>query len=184
MMHSLVTKRLELKPMEEKDWSFIASLFSHPILHQFEQGELPTTTKIREQFDRALAKSDLLPLDGGIWFIIQTMDHQAIGQLKLTCNWSETQEWELGYALSPEHWGKGFAYEAADAALNWAFEELKVHKILAIINAENKRSVALARKIGMIEEAHLREARIIQGQYYDEKVFAMLVSDLARSRSK
>ncbi len=184
MMHSLATKRLVLNPLEEKDWTFILSLFSLPIVHQFEQGELPSETKIREQFDRALAKSNLLPKDGGIWFIIQTTDHQPIGQVKLTCNWTEVQEWELGYALLPEHWGKGYACEAAEAVLNWAFSELKVHKVIAIINAENTRSVALARKIGMIEEGHMREARKIQGQYYDEKVFAMLASDLARSRSE
>jgi len=183
MICSLTTKRLVLKPLEEKDWTFVLSLFSLPLVHQFEQGKLPTQQKILEQFDRALDKSALLPSDGSIWFIVHTTDGLPIGQVKLSCNWPEVQEWELGYAFLPGHWGKGYASEAARAVLTWAFTKLHVHKVIAIINAENTRSVALARKVGMIEEGHMREARKIQGQYYDEKVFAMLASDLAKPSS-
>jgi RimJ/RimL family protein N-acetyltransferase len=183
MIHSLTTKRLVLSPLTEKDWDFVLSLFSRPVVHQFEQGPLPTQQKIREQFDRVLEKSALLPQDGCIWFIIHTTDNLPIGQIKLSCNWPDVQEWELGYALLPEYWGKGYASEASEAVLYWAFTHLHVHKVIAIINAENTKSVALARKIGMIEEGHMREARKIQGQYYDEKVFAMLASDLAHSSS-
>lgn len=183
MIHNLRTKRLVLKPLENRDWTFILSLFSLPVVHRFEQGPLPTQQKIREQFDNVLKRSTLLPNDGSIWFIAHTQEYLPIGQIKLTCNWPEVQEWEIGYAFLPEFWGKGYAGEACETVLHWAFSDLHVHKVIAIINAENKRSVALARRIGMIEEGHMREARIIQGQYYDEKVFSMLESDLTHSSS-
>ena len=60
----------------------------------------------------------------------------------------------------------------------FAFEDLKVHKILALINAENGRSVAAAKRLNMVQEGYLREARLIAGVYYDEIVFALLKTDL------
>ena len=183
MIHNLTTRRLVLSPLAETDWDFVLSLFSRPVVHQFEQGPLPSQQSIRKQFDHVLENSALLPNDGSIWFIAHTADHLPIGQIKLTCNWPEVQEWELGYAFLPEFWGNGYAGEACETVLHWAFSDLHVHKVIAIINAENKRSVALARRIGMIEEGHMREARKIQGQYYDEKVFSMLESDLTHSSS-
>ena len=49
---------------------------------------------------------------------------------------------------------------------------------MAFINYENKRSVALVKRIGMVNEAHLREGRLVDGKWNDELLFTLLKTDL------
>lgn len=62
--------------------------------------------------------------------------------------------------------------------VDFAFNELLIHKLMAFINYENKNSTALARRIGMVQEGLMREARLIEGKWNDELVFTLLKEDL------
>ena len=57
-------------------------------------------------------------------------------------------ERELGWILTPEAEGKGYAFEAAIAARSWGFETFNWDNIVSYIAPENDRSIALARKLG------------------------------------
>ncbi|GJM06896.1 MAG: hypothetical protein DHS20C10_06300 [marine bacterium B5-7] len=48
-----------------------------------------------------------------------------------------------------EHWGKGYATEAAKAALNFAFAELKLPEVVSFTTKENWRSRRVMEKIGL-----------------------------------
>ena len=56
---------------------------------------------------------------------------------------------EIGWRLAREHWGKGYATEAARAALQVAFETLLLPEILAFAVAANMRSLAVMKRLGM-----------------------------------
>jgi len=55
---------------------------------------------------------------------------------------------ELFYILCPRLWGKGFATEFAQAALNYGFEQLKLEQIGASFDPSNNASLCVAAKIG------------------------------------
>lgn len=55
---------------------------------------------------------------------------------------------EIGWTLSPGHWGKGYATEAARAALAFAFRELGWTSVVHVILAGNERSIAVAQRLG------------------------------------
>ena len=55
---------------------------------------------------------------------------------------------EIGWAILPSAWRKGFATEAARAAINWAINDLGWTEICHCIDAENSTSIALAQKLG------------------------------------
>lgn len=59
---------------------------------------------------------------------------------------------ELGWRLSRDAWGYGYAAEAARAARQHAFERLALPELISIIHPENVRSRRLARKLGMAIE--------------------------------
>jgi ribosomal-protein-alanine N-acetyltransferase len=61
----------------------------------------------------------------------------------------ETKEIEVGYAISKEHWGKGYATEAAKRCLQYGFEELDLKKIVAVAFPENEPSQNVMKRIGM-----------------------------------
>lgn len=55
---------------------------------------------------------------------------------------------EIGYAFHPDAWGRGYAFEAAVAAIDWAFEALGWEEIVHCIAPENLASQKLAQRLG------------------------------------
>lgn len=56
---------------------------------------------------------------------------------------------ETGWRLHRDHWGKGYATEAAGAALRWGFTEAEIGEIVAFTAAVNERSRAVMARLGM-----------------------------------
>ncbi|HEX5667624.1 MAG TPA: GNAT family N-acetyltransferase [Chitinophagaceae bacterium] len=56
---------------------------------------------------------------------------------------------DIGFAFLPEHYGKGYGFEAASAVLKYALEELRLPKVLGITLPSNTGSVRLLEKIGL-----------------------------------
>jgi len=56
---------------------------------------------------------------------------------------------EIGWRLAKEHWGCGYASEAAAASLRFAFENLKLKQVVAFTVPLNKRSMRVMERIGM-----------------------------------
>lgn len=57
---------------------------------------------------------------------------------------------ELGWSLHPDAWGKGYALEAASAAMTYAVEVLKWKQIIHTIDPENTASARLAQRLGSL----------------------------------
>ena len=55
---------------------------------------------------------------------------------------------EIGWTISPDHWNKGYATEAARAALDYVFNTLEWLRVIHVIIQGNERSIAVAEKIG------------------------------------
>lgn len=64
---------------------------------------------------------------------------------------------EVGWALHPGAWGKGYALEAAIASMDYAADSLGWPEIIHCINLENAPSQALARRLG---SRVLRQSRL------------------------
>ncbi len=56
---------------------------------------------------------------------------------------------EIGWRLSSNHWGQGFATEGAKAVLDYAFRELKIPEIVSFTAAGNSKSIKVMQKIGL-----------------------------------
>jgi len=64
---------------------------------------------------------------------------------------------EVGWALDPGHWGKGYASEAGQRSLDYAFDDLGAERVCSVILPENHRSQAVATRLGLTK----REARVL-----------------------
>ncbi len=62
---------------------------------------------------------------------------------------------DIGFAFLPEHWGKGYAFEAATAVLKRANSVLSMRRVVAIASPGNQRSIDLLGRLGMTFEAEL-----------------------------
>lgn len=89
----------------------------------------------------------------GMFVIERVKDSRVLGRAGFL-RWNpETweiggSETELGWGLSREHWGSGYATEAALALRNWGFEKHGLTRIISLIQPENQRSVRVAEKLG------------------------------------
>lgn len=72
----------------------------------------------------------------------------------------QPEEWpgtEVGWGISRDAWGRGYATEGAIAAIDWAFDVLGWNEVIHTIDADNASSQAVARKLG---STILRQARL------------------------
>jgi RimJ/RimL family protein N-acetyltransferase len=95
-------------------------------------------------------------------FILETAgtDQQVIGQAGLmifdTRGWTPSTRTqagshaqpELGWALMREHWGRGYATEAAAAVRDWARESRSIDRLVSLISPDNVRSQRVAERLG------------------------------------
>ena len=173
MQHSIKTDRLDLQPLSESDFEFIQKLRTRPEYFKYENDGAYNDDEITKQFNGFLEGAKNLPNKGSVQWIVKS-DDVKIGEVHLWCNWEKTHEWEIGWHFLLEHWGKGFATEAAKAVLQFAFANFHINRIMACPNAENTRSIALCERIGMIKEGCVREVRLLNGIYCDEVIFGIL----------
>lgn len=103
------------------------------------------------------------PLMGhGAW-AIDTTDGTFVGQVAITQP-PHFPEREIGWILLDGHEGQGYAFEAASAALNWAWDN-DFDTLVSYIDPANARSRALAERLGA---AHDADAPLPKGETADE----------------
>lgn len=73
----------------------------------------------------------------------------------------------LGYFINNPYWGRGFGKEATLAVIDIAFRDVKLHRIEAGIEPSNRRSILLARSIGLRKEGLKKRALFLRDQWND-----------------
>jgi len=88
-------------------------------------------------------------------------------------------EWEadIGYELSPEHWGRGYATEATRALVDFGFRELGLHRISSWCIADNAASARVLERLGLRQEGRLRENEYFKGRWWDTLLYGLLESE-------
>ncbi|HEY0373675.1 MAG TPA: GNAT family protein [Amnibacterium sp.] len=81
---------------------------------------------------------------------------------------------ELGWIIAAEHRGHGYAVEAAEALLAFAFDEVQAHRVVARMDPANAASARVAERLGMRREALLIEAERIKGEWVDTLYYVLL----------
>ena len=85
---------------------------------------------------------------------------------------------KLGYAIGADHWGRGYATDAARALLRFAFDSLGRHRVTAAIGPENEASIAVVKRIGFTYEGQLRDHVFTNGAWRDSRLYSLLEEEL------
>jgi RimJ/RimL family protein N-acetyltransferase len=83
----------------------------------------------------------------GLWAVEERATGELVGRVGV---WYP-EGWpglEVGWMLRREWWGRGYATEAARAALAYGFTELKADRLISLIRPGNVRSIAVAERLG------------------------------------
>lgn len=73
----------------------------------------------------------------------------------------------LGYSLAEAEQGKGYMVEALQAAIQYVFQELNLHRIMANYMPHNQRSGNVLKRLGFVVEGYARDYLLINGQWQD-----------------
>lgn len=84
---------------------------------------------------------------------------------------------EVGYALRRDLHRQGLTREALVEVLRYGFEDMHLHSVEAIIDADNTASGALLEKVGFRQEAFFKEDFLHEGEYRNSVHFGMLRSE-------
>ncbi len=83
----------------------------------------------------------------------------------------------VGWLLGRQYQGQGLGIEAVGALVTYCFDQLGLHRISARTGSDNTRSWRLMEGLGMRREAHFRESHIIEGEWRDEYIYAILAKE-------
>ncbi len=84
------------------------------------------------------------------------------------------QACHLGYSVDAAHEGKGIAFEAVGAVVRFAFDELRLHRVMANYQPVNERSAKLLRRLGFVPEGYARDYLSINGAWRDHVLTALV----------
>jgi RimJ/RimL family protein N-acetyltransferase len=150
------TERLLLRPPRLEDVPQL-SFLRDPEVMRFIGGveDLPVEEIVQRWLDRWDA-------DGYGYLLVERHDDGVLVGRSGLVLWDTSGAWrpstlaeagahgqpELGWALAREHWGRGYAAEAARAARAWAFGELGIARLVSITDPRNWRSIRVVDRLG------------------------------------
>jgi RimJ/RimL family protein N-acetyltransferase len=142
--------RLRLRASRLTDKADHLRMWSDPRTMRYIGGEPQPSEVIWGKF---LSTAGLWHVMGyGYWVFADRASDKMIGVGGLSYFGRELPELEsypeAGWAISPEHWGEGYATEAMGAALAWADQHIAAPEVRAIIEPAHGASVRVAEKLG------------------------------------
>ncbi len=112
------------------------------------------------------------------WAIIEKQSKSFVGYFGFFRIIPEHCRAEIGYALKPEYWGKGYMHETLKRMVRFGFDNMKLHSIEANVNPDNEKSKKVLEKIGFKKEAYFRENYLFNGKFLDSIIYSLLEKDL------
>lgn len=146
----LETDRMILRFQQASDVEFLVDLWSNPEVTRCMGGPRDRDT-LRSGFEETAKDPCAERFD--LWPLIDKDSGQPVGHCGLLEKQVEgSTEIELVYVLAPTAWGKGYATEIGNALKRYAFGEMSIRRLIALIEPRNTPSEKVAVKIGMLLE--------------------------------
>ena len=83
----------------------------------------------------------------------------------------------LAYWIIPDERGNGYATEAADLCLKHAFDDRRLHRVVARVFENNDASIRVLEKLGFEREGFLREHSYVNGAHRNMHLYGILASE-------
>jgi RimJ/RimL family protein N-acetyltransferase len=148
MTLELETDRLILRPLAPGDFEAHAAMMADPDVAKFLTADRKTQPRNAEWRGFAMLLGHWSMRGFGFFSAFEKTSGDWVGRVGpwMPEGWPGL---ECGWAIARPHWGKGYAAEAAVAAIRWTFgERPELSRIISLIHPANANSQAVATKIG------------------------------------
>lgn len=153
------TERLILRPHGVEDFAACVAVWGNPEVTRYIGGRPQTPEECWHRLLRYAGHWSLLGF--GYWAVEEKASGRFIGDIGFSDFHRPMEESlnfttapEVGWVLSPDVHGKGYATEAVQAALGWGDAYFKGQRFVCMIHPDNRASSRVAEKTGFIPYAH------------------------------
>ena len=158
LLENFETERLRFRKLSHDDFDAWSKLFISDDVATF-LGMDPKWSTLKQTqywFDKTFHRYDNNL--GSMNALIHKETNELVGQSGLIIQTVENERrLEVAYSILPQYWKQGYAFEAANACLNHAFEQEWVDNLISQIDPQNTGSEKVARKNGMTLEKQIIE---------------------------
>jgi RimJ/RimL family protein N-acetyltransferase len=179
----LESERLILRRFDDSDLAPFLAYRNDPQVARYQAWESCTANEAIAMIEEL---KTLQPGTLGEWFqfAIELKETAAlIGDCALKVE-QDGRQAEIGFTLAREHQGKGYAQEAVSRLLDYAFEDLGLHRVVAITDQENEPSWALLERLGMRSEGKFVRNVWFKGRWASEYLYAVLDEEWLRRKPR
>lgn len=167
--------KVQLRPFEHSDLDALERFVTAPVAQRYMALPVRDGAELRNHLDALLSMRRLTrPGDILAMAVLPLGGTHALGQVSLVWTDATASQAELRFVFAPEGHEAGLDRAALKAALDIAFEELNLHRVLVRTSARHQRTVRLLKQLGLRLEAHFREHALYQGEWDEELHFAIL----------
>lgn len=144
----LETERLLLRTTTLDDTNDLyEQVFSNEEVVQFTFGREGLNIEETEEFIKNNCNFDK---ELGLSTLVEKKSGNIIGLAgNLECNYLDEKDYEFGFILGKDFWGKGYATEIGKAQIDFIKNKLKAKRVLALVHKENIGSIKTIEKLGL-----------------------------------
>ena len=173
----LETPRLTLRQFCSADLEPFLAYRNDPQVYHYQGWHVPYLRMDAEEFIARVQQS--VPGTPGEWLQLAIVPHGAdkpVGDVAFHITRANPRLAYIGYTLSQQVWGQGFASEAASKLLDYLFRVLDMHRVVADCDVNNTASFRLLERLGFRREAHYIESywQDRDGAWSSEYLYAIL----------
>jgi RimJ/RimL family protein N-acetyltransferase len=165
-MEILTTERLRLRHLHAGDGEFMLNLLNEPAYHRFIGDKGVRTLDEAGVFIRDKMAVSYADHGFGL-YLVELKDSAAPLGICGLVKREGLDDIDIGFAFREQHWGKGFAHEAANAIMDYARDTVGLKRIVAITALDNTSSIALLEKLGLRFDKIIR----LPGNERDSRLF-------------
>jgi RimJ/RimL family protein N-acetyltransferase len=152
------TERLTLRRFTDDDQDAFAAIWADPCVRAaLDPAGALDPAEVPERYARHLAH--WREHGFGLWAAYERGDEEVAGWIGATHPGFVPElrdEVEIGWTLRRPYWGRGLATEGAAAAAAAALAHLRPGRLVSLITPANRRSIAVARRLGMRDAGGVR----------------------------
>lgn len=171
----LNSKRLLLRNFTDADLESFLAYRNNPEAAKYQSWSLPYTRAQGEAFIREM--KDVHAPKQGQWLqlALEMKDSGVlVGDVAFCIKEDDARQAVIGFTIVPDFWQQGLATEALTTLLDYLFEDIDLHRVVADCDMENIGSWKTLEKLGFRREAHFVESLLIGNEYTSEYYYGLL----------
>ncbi len=140
--------------------------------------DAPYSLEQAQRFVESLTR--VSPGKPGEWFQFAVTLHPngtLIGDCALRTTRTDPRQAELGFSFATQYQRLGYASEAVQCVIGYAFTTLDMHRLFATTDTRNERAQRLLERVGFRREGHFVEGAWFKGEWVSEFLYALLASE-------